>query len=112
MRVLCRVDDLPDGDARGFPAPPGGFTGLFAVRQGDRVHVYRNACPHLGVSLDQRPGRFLTADRSRIRCMAHGAEFRIVNGECLLGPCLGGKLEAVAALVQDGAVLVPDQAGL
>ena len=36
-RVLCRLEDIPDGEARGFPAPPGGFTGLFVIRRGARV---------------------------------------------------------------------------
>jgi hypothetical protein len=42
-RLLCRRDDITDGAARGFPPAPGGFTGLFAVRQGDRVLVYGDA---------------------------------------------------------------------
>ena len=37
LRPLCRRDDLPDGATRSFPPAPGGFTGLFAVRQGDAV---------------------------------------------------------------------------
>ncbi len=93
MRVLCRLDDLPDGAARGFAPTPGGFTGLFAVRQGGEVLVYVNACPHLGTPLDWTPDRFLSADGRRILCATHGAEFRIADGECLRGPCLGERLE-------------------
>ena len=33
-RVLCALEDIPDGNAKGFPAAPGGFMGLFAVRRG------------------------------------------------------------------------------
>ena len=36
QRALCRIDEIPDGAAKGFPPAPGGFTGLFAVRQGER----------------------------------------------------------------------------
>lgn len=112
MRVLCRLDDLPDGAARGFAPTPGGFTGLFAVRQGGEVLVYVNACPHLGTPLDWTPDRFLSADGRRILCATHGAEFRIADGECLRGPCLGERLERVMIEIKDGVVLVPDDAGL
>ena len=112
LRALCRVADIPDGGARGFGAAPGGFTGLFAVRRGQQVAVYVNACPHLGVPLDWIPDRFLTADGRRIVCATHGAEFAPADGVCLRGPCLGDRLEAVMIEVHDGVVLVPEDAGL
>ena len=93
-RVLCRLEDIPEGEARGFPAPPGGFTGLFAIRRGEGVLVYVNSCPHLGVPLDWTAHRFLTRDGRRIICGVHGAEFRIEDGECTTGPCLGDHLAA------------------
>jgi nitrite reductase/ring-hydroxylating ferredoxin subunit len=111
-RPLCRVDDLPDGGSAGFPAPPGGLTGLFAVRQGDAVFVYVNSCPHIGTPLDWMPGRFLSADGSSIVCATHGAEFRITDGECLRGPCFGDRLERVTIEIRGGVVFVPGGAGL
>ena len=111
-RVLCRLDDIPDGGAKGFGPAPGGFTGLFALRRGAHVAVYVNACPHLGTPLDWTPDRFLSADGSRIVCATHGAEFRPEDGVCLRGPCLGARLEAVMIVIEDGAVLVPEDAGL
>ena len=77
MRALCRLDEIPDGGSRGFGAPPGGFTGLLAVRRGGTAHVYVNACPHLGVGLDWSPDRFLTEDGAFVVCSTHGALFRI-----------------------------------
>ena len=38
-RLLCRIEELPEGESRGFPPAPGGFTGLFAIRKGPVVHV-------------------------------------------------------------------------
>lgn len=111
-RALCRLDDIPDGGAKGFGPPTGGFTGLFAVRRGDAVFVYVNSCPHIGVPLDWAPDRFLTRDASRIICATHGAEFGIEDGVCLRGPCLGDRLEAVMINVEDGIILVPEDAGL
>jgi nitrite reductase/ring-hydroxylating ferredoxin subunit len=112
QRLLCQLADIPDGGCRGFPPAPGGFVGLFAVRQGDSVLIYVNACPHLGVSLDWAQDRFLSADGSRIVCATHGAEFAIPDGVCLRGPCFGDRLEQVPVELKDGAVLVPEDAGL
>ena len=112
LRPLCRIEDIPDGGAKGFAAPAGAFTGLFAVRQGGRIAVYVNSCPHLGVPLDWMPDRFLTARGDRIVCSTHGAEFRIEDGFCLRGPCAGRSLEAVPAALRDGVIMVPEADGL
>jgi len=112
LRTLCRLDDIPDGGAKGFGPPAGGFTGLFAIRRGETVVVYVNACPHIGVPLDWAPDRFLTSDGARIICATHGAEFDIESGACLRGPCLGDRLEAVMIQITDGMILVDETAGL
>ena len=109
-RTLCRLDEIPDGGARGFPAAPGGFTGLFAVRRGDRVFVYVNSCPHIGLPLEPLPHRFLDTRRQNIVCSAHGARFRVGDGVCISGPCLGEALETVEARIVDGQVVVPADA--
>lgn len=111
-RALCRVEDIPAGGARGFPAAPGGLTGLFAVRRGGTVRVFVNACPHLGLPLEPVPDRFLDRRGEMIICAAHGARFRVEDGLCVSGPCLGEALEAVAAEVVDGVVTVPAGAGV
>ncbi len=110
-RLLCRVEDIPDGGARGFPGPPGSFTGLFAIRRGERVFVYVNVCPHIGTSLNLLPDRFLSADGTRIVCSTHGAAFRIEDGFCTAGPCAGDRLEVVPCEIRDGAVRVAVDAG-
>jgi nitrite reductase/ring-hydroxylating ferredoxin subunit len=112
-RVLCRLEDIPDGESRGFPPAPGGFTGLFAVRRGGEVFVYVNSCPHVGLPLDPAPDRFLDARREAIVCSAHGARFRIEDGLCTSGPCHGESLEAVPVrLDEEGRVVVAADAGL
>ena len=112
LRRLCRVDEIPDGGSRGFGPAPGGFTGIFAVRQGEKVMVYVNSCPHIGTSLDWAPDNFLNAERTRIVCATHGAEFDIPTGACLSGPCLGAALEPVMIHIKDGDLYVPEDAGL
>jgi nitrite reductase/ring-hydroxylating ferredoxin subunit len=112
LRLLCRFDDLPDGAAKGFPPPPGGFTGLVAIRQGGDIFFYVNSCPHLGTPLEWTPDRFLSHDSSLIVCATHGAEFRIADGACLRGPCFGECLEPVVIQIKDGTIFVPEDAGL
>ena len=111
-RVLCRAEEVEEGAARGFPAPPGRFTGLFAVRKGGEVRVYVNSCPHIGLPLEPLPHRFLDTRKAHIVCAAHGARFRIEDGVCFTGPCIGEALEAVPVRIEDGKVLIPADAGL
>lgn len=110
-RVLCRLEDIPEGGAKGFPAPPGSFVGLFALRREGQVRVYVNSCPHAGLPLEPLPNRFLDPRRQVILCSVHGARFRIEDGACLSGPCIGEALEAVPVRIEDGQVLVPADAG-
>jgi nitrite reductase/ring-hydroxylating ferredoxin subunit len=106
-RVLCQVSDIPENGAKGFPGADGAFTGLVAVRQGDNVYVYENACPHIGTPLDWMPDRFFSADGRYLICATHGAEFTIATGLCISGPCQGDQLTPVKAVIRDGVIHVP-----
>lgn len=92
---LCRLDELIEGQARGFDPLQQGKDVLFALRSEGQVRVYRNSCPHLAVPLQYRKDRFLSADGQRIICYAHGAQFLPLTGECVYGPCLGEALPAL-----------------
>jgi nitrite reductase/ring-hydroxylating ferredoxin subunit len=105
MRTLCRIADIPDNGAIGFPGADGAFTGLIAVRQGDQVYVYENACPHIGTPLDWTPGRFMSLDGRHLICATHGAEFTIADGMCISGPCRGDRLTPVNVEIRDGVIL-------
>lgn len=87
-----------------------GFTvnqqAIFVVRRGENLFFYRNSCPHLGVELEWVENQFLDTDESLIQCATHGALFVIDSGECVYGPCIGQKLEALAHEIKDGNVLV------
>lgn len=110
-RILCLLEEIPDGGARGFPPVPGGY-GLVAIRRGGAVHVYVNSCPHIGIPLESLPDRFLDGTRRHLVCTAHGALFRVEDGFCVSGPCAGDALEAVDVRIEAGAVTVPGDAGL
>jgi nitrite reductase/ring-hydroxylating ferredoxin subunit len=101
--TLCRLDDIPDGDAIAITVPgAGGDSELIVLRQGDRAFAYHNECPHAGRHLEYAPGRFLVRD-GRLICAAHGATFAVDSGACLGGPCSSG-LVAVPVTVAGGEV--------
>ena len=114
-RVLCRLDEIEDGEGRGFTLGEGiDATDLLVVRQGKKVYGYVNSCPHAGTPLDWVPDRFLNADGSRLMCHTHGALFRIEDGFCTAGPCAGDSLTPVAVAVDPGGRVVltgPAEAG-
>ncbi len=99
--ALCPLDDIADGGSAGFE-----IAGklVMAIRQGDRVFAYVNSCPHVGTPLDMWPGRFLTRDGEYILCATHGALFRIEDGHCVAGPCVGRGLTPIDAQVVNGVV--------
>ena len=107
---LCRTSDLADHDSRGFDPFGEGRDTVLVVRQGDALFVYRDACPHYATPMAWRRHAYLDAARERIVCHAHGAQFDIASGVCVLGPCLGDRLQALPHRIDlDGNItLIPE----
>lgn len=104
---LCRLDEIPDGAARGFELGEGTERrDLFVLRRGDRLFAFRNECPHAGSPLDLMPDQFLSADRRHLQCHTHGALFRIEDGKCVAGPCLGRALTPVAVRIEGEELVI------
>ncbi len=103
---LCRIDEIPDGTARGFIVDDGSERGLdlFVYRAGDEAFAYRNECPHQGTPLELFPDKFMTVDRKAFLCTTHGARFRPRDGHCYRGPCKDKRLTALT-LSRDGTEL-------
>jgi len=106
-QALCRLEDIPDGNARGFHPGARHEDRLFAVRRGAVVHVYLNTCPHNRVPLDWAKDKFLACPGGDIVCFAHGAHFDVASGICTAGICEGDRLVKVPARIVDGTVLIP-----
>lgn len=66
----------------------------FVLRHPAGLFAYVNRCPHWAVDLDLGDGRFYAEDVDRIYCKNHGALFRVTDGVCDHGPCLGQALQA------------------
>lgn len=95
---VCSLADLADLDARGFMPHPK-FAIFVLVRDGE-LHAYRDLCPHYGrTRLAWKHDAYMTGDKTRILCSAHGAEFDPSTGKCVIGPCLGQSLSRVPARV-------------
>lgn len=103
MIKLCKLSQLNSGDAKGFELEG---QRLLVVERAGKYYVYRNLCPHRGVSLEWVPDQFLDLDKDFIQCATHGALFRIENGLCIQGPCLGQSLEVVGFRIKNDELWV------
>ena len=103
MIKLCPQQDLPEGQSRGFRLQG---VSIFAVRSQQRIFVYYNSCPHLGLELEWVEDQFLSSDATLIQCSTHGALFLIDTGVCVAGPCQGKQLQAIPAHIEDGHIVI------
>jgi nitrite reductase/ring-hydroxylating ferredoxin subunit len=97
---LCKLDDLPEGEARGF-AVPGLKRKVVVVRKNGVVFGYLDSCPHYagGTPMAWKTNAYLDDEGQYIACHSHGALFDIETGICVLGPCLGRSLKTVPLTV-------------
>ena len=104
-RRLCRLEEIPDGKAKAFPVD--GFEyEVFIHREGHGARAFLNSCPHQGTPLDWVPDRFIAPDGEHFLCATHGALFRLADGACVAGPCLGANLTAVPIRLEEGWVVL------
>ena len=106
--VLCRLNEIAEPGSKSFSLGAGSTRREIFVLRGDgEVRAYENTCPHTGGMLDWVPGQFLSYDKKHILCATHGALFRIADGHCIHGPCIGKSLVAVAIRLEgENIVLV------
>ncbi len=100
-RWLCRRGDIGDGESKGFSlADDAASQEIFLVRRGEELYAFANSCPHTGVELNWQPDQFLDSERCYIQCSVHGALFRLEDGLCLRGPCVGQRLRRLRLRVR------------
>ena len=107
-QILCQLGDIVDGDARAFDSVDRRLnpTGLFVVHRGTQAYCYVNDCPHLHITLDFLPGRFMNKDAGLIQCSNHGARFEIENGKCVCGPCRGDALTSLPVKMVNSTIIL------
>ena len=109
-RVLCALEDIEDGEGKGFTLGDGlDARDIFVVRDGEAVLGFVNSCPHLGTPLDWAGDRFISDETGQIMCQTHGALFER-DGTCVAGPCTGQSLQPVSVAVDgEGRVVLQEQ---
>lgn len=98
MSILCHSSEIAEGKSKGFQLDK---RFVFAVKKNNQIYVYENSCPHLGIQLEWQADQFLDSEGSLIQCSTHGALFKIEDGECVSGPCLGQSLIALHYTIND-----------
>jgi len=105
--VVCRVDEVAEGQGRAFIVGEGhSRRDILVVCSGGELYAYINSCPHQGTPLETFPDKFLSEDGSLLVCSTHGARFRVADGACISGPCLGKNLAPVAYEICDALIRV------
>ena len=90
--ALIEPPAVPEGVLVSLDLEIGGEpVAALALRRGEALQVWHNACPHAGRRLDYAPGKFLL-HAGRLVCAAHGAQFSLDDGACIDGPGRGGRL--------------------
>jgi naringenin degradation protein FdeD len=109
-RILCRVDELAEGSARGFRFGMGAAVrAVFIVKKGGAIYAYDDACPHMGTPLAFLPDRYVDRDGRDLLCATHGARFRIEDGFCLSGPCAGRSLARATIRIESDVIILADE---
>jgi nitrite reductase/ring-hydroxylating ferredoxin subunit len=102
MIALCRAEEIGEGQARGFVVGEGAARhDVIVVRRHGVLRAYLNSCPHQGTPLETFADKFLSSDGKLFVCSTHGARFRVEDGVCVSGPCLGKALLAIDPIVGD-----------
>ena len=103
--ALCAEGDSPDPGSRGFVLQIGeAFFHGFVVRKDGRTAGWIDRCPHQGFPLAVELDRYLSNDGELILCGWHGAVFQPLTGDCVGGPCAGGRLTPWPVEVKDGVI--------
>lgn len=109
---ICDSVDLIEG-GKGIRFPVAAFnedaTG-FVVRYNNVAHAYLNRCAHVPIELDWTEGEFFESSGLYLMCSTHGAIYAPESGQCLGGPCRGGRLRTIRVIEKDNRVFwQPDE---
>lgn len=103
MIPVCTLQQLPTPGAKSALDETTN-DGAFVVRHAEGISGFYNQCPHTGAPLNWQPDQFLTIDHRYILCSLHGARFRLTDGLCISGPCIGQALKTLPVVVENNTV--------
>ncbi|WP_313692714.1 Rieske (2Fe-2S) protein [Halorarum halobium] len=109
---IAALEDVPGDTTLLFTVSDadGALEEAFLTRLSDgTVVAFRNVCQHwTDVRLDSGDGGLVR--NGEVVCQKHGATFQLDTGICDFGPCEGAMLETVEVGVEDGSVVLTDEA--
>lgn len=88
-------------NARTTNIPMQGRHDLVLIKLKNEIKAYENNCPHQNVPLNEAYKIDVNPFDNTMKCSVHDAFFKIENGECIDGPCLGEHLTPVSIRVDD-----------
>ena len=92
-------------DERGRPREA-----VVVVASDGQPRVYLNECKHIPIPLDAGTAQLLDEESGMLFCGTHGALYRLEDGHCVAGPCMGDDLDALPFRVDErGRVLLDDE---
>ena len=104
---ICKLGKLKRSKTVGFNYfDKGQKLAGFLIYENGEIYAYKNSCPHVGVELNWQPDQFLSLDGFSIQCSLHGAQFRIEDGFCHSGPCLGKSLKVIKVAICGENVII------
>lgn len=107
--TLGSADEVHEGKSKAYTLTINNKTvALFVVHFRGTFYGYENQCPHTGVNLNWQPDQFIDHSGKNIICTTHGALFRIEDGLCEWGPCLGQQLRSLTIHIENGKLILTD----
>jgi len=105
--ILGGIDEIEEGESKAYTLTINNKdVNLFVVRRYGKFYAYKNHCPHTGVTLNWQADQFLDINSQYIQCSTHGALFRIDDGLCEWGPCLGKNLQPLNIRVENEKLIL------
>lgn len=104
---LCAAADVPDGQGKEIVFGEGkDCFRVVVLRLGERLFAFHNCCPHFSIPLNYEPDRFHVFGDDLLMCAHHTAIYRIEDGVCIDGPCVGASLTAIPVREDEGEVAI------
>jgi nitrite reductase/ring-hydroxylating ferredoxin subunit len=104
---LCLGSDVRAGQGKEIVFGEGKDAFRIVIfRAGGKLVAYHNCCPHFSLALNYEPDKFHIFDCDVLMCAHHVAMFRLEDGECFDGPCLGSRLTAIQIVERSGELFV------
>lgn len=107
MTRVCASDELSRGEVKvvRITDDASGPREALVLRDEDgTLRAFVNRCRHLPIPLDAGSREFLDRKRRYLVCNTHGAMYRLDDGVCERGPCVGERLETLRLEEREGSL--------